>query len=33
MIEFYGKKLNTYRANLHTHSTTSDGKFTPDEVM
>jgi len=33
MIDFYGKKLNTYRANLHTHSTTSDGKFTPDEVM
>ena len=33
MIEFYGKKLNTYRANLHTHSTTSDGKYTPDEVM
>ena len=33
MIEFYGKKLNTYRANLHTHSTTSDGKFAPNEVM
>ena len=33
MIEFYGKKLNAFRANLHTHSTTSDGKFTPDEVM
>ena len=33
MIEFYGKKLNTYRANLHTHSTTSDGKFTPNQVM
>jgi len=32
-IDFYGKKLNTYRANLHTHSTTSDGKFTPDEVL
>ena len=33
MIEFYGKKLNAFRANLHTHSPTSDGKFTPDEVM
>ena len=33
MIEFFGKKLNTYRTNLHTHSTTSDGKYTPDEVM
>ena len=32
-IDFYGKKLNTYRANLHTHSTRSDGKFAPDEVM
>ena len=32
-IDFYGKKLNTYRANLHTHSTRSDGKFTPDEVL
>ena len=31
-IDFYGRKLNTYRANLHTHSTTSDGKFTPNEV-
>ncbi len=33
MIDFYGEKLNTYRANLHTHSTTSDGQFTPDELM
>ena len=32
-IDFYGKILNTYRANLHTHSTRSDGKFTPDEVL
>ena len=33
MIEFYGKTLHTFRANLHTHSTTSDGKLTPNEVM
>lgn len=33
MIDFYGKKLNTYKANLHTHTTTSDGSFSPDEVM
>ncbi len=32
-IDFYGKKLNAYRANLHTHSTRSDGKFTPDEIL
>jgi hypothetical protein len=32
-VDFYGKKLNTYRANLHTHTTNSDGKFTPDEVL
>ena len=32
-IDFYGRTLNTYRANLHTHSTRSDGKFTPDEVL
>jgi len=32
-IDFYGKTLNTCRANLHTHSTRSDGKFTPDEVL
>ena len=32
-IDFYGKTINTYRANLHTHSTRSDGKYTPDEVL
>ena len=32
MIDFYGKQLNAYRANLHAHSTTSDGQFAPDEV-
>ena len=32
-IDFYGRTLNTYRANLHTHSTRSDGKFTPDEIL
>ena len=31
-IDFFGRKLNTYRANLHTHSTLSDGEFTPDQV-
>ena len=25
MIEFYGKTLHTFRANLHTHSRISDG--------
>ena len=31
-IDFFGRKLNTYRANLHTHSTLSDGEFTPNQV-
>ncbi|MDD5699245.1 MAG: CehA/McbA family metallohydrolase [Victivallaceae bacterium] len=26
-IDFYGEKLNVYKANLHMHSTASDGKF------
>ena len=31
-IDFFGRRLNAYRANLHTHTTTSDGKYTPDEI-
>lgn len=30
---FYGKELKEFKANLHTHSTTSDGKLTPEEVV
>ncbi|MDD5728530.1 MAG: CehA/McbA family metallohydrolase [Victivallales bacterium] len=26
-IDFYGEKLNVYKANLHMHSTTSDGRY------
>ena len=33
MIDFYGKKLNVYKANLHTHSTVSDGKYSPQEII
>ncbi len=33
MIDFYGRKLNAYKASLHTHSTNSDGVFTPDKVI
>ncbi|MBR4673074.1 MAG: CehA/McbA family metallohydrolase [Victivallales bacterium] len=33
MIEFYGRKLNAYKASLHTHSTNSDGRFTPEKVI
>lgn len=33
MINYYGKELNAYKASLHTHSTTSDGKFTPAEII
>jgi hypothetical protein len=32
-INFFGKELNTYKANLHTHSTTSDGKYTFQEIV
>ncbi|MBR7108227.1 MAG: CehA/McbA family metallohydrolase [Lentisphaeria bacterium] len=27
------EQLNVYKANLHTHSTTSDGKFSPQEMI
>lgn len=30
---YFGKELNAYRANLHTHTTTSDGQFTPQQVI
>ncbi len=33
MIDFYGRKLQTCKANLHTHSTVSDGRFAPEEVI
>lgn len=32
-MNFYGKELNVYKANLHTHSTTSDGLFTPQQIV
>ena len=32
-MNYYGKELNAYRAALHTHSTTSDGSFTPEEMI
>ncbi len=32
-MNFFGRKLNAYKANLHTHSTTSDGKFEPAQVI
>ena len=32
-INFYGKKLNVYKANLHMHSTSSDGKFSLPELI
>ena len=32
-IDFYGRKLNTYRAALHNHTTNSDGSFTPEELI
>ncbi len=33
MIDFYGNRLNTYKASLHTHSTNSDGSYSPDKVI
>lgn len=33
MIDFYGKKLPVWKANLHTHTTNSDSKFTPEETI
>ena len=32
-IDFYGKNLSAYKANLHTHSTISDGRYTPQEMI
>ena len=32
-MDFYGRKLNSYKANLHTHSTMSDGRFEPAKVI
>ena len=32
-VNYYGQQLKAYRASLHTHSTMSDGKFTPVEVI
>ncbi|MBQ9503115.1 MAG: CehA/McbA family metallohydrolase [Lentisphaeria bacterium] len=32
-IDFYGKDLRVYKSCLHTHSTVSDGRFSPEEVI
>lgn len=32
-INFFGRTLNGYKANLHTHSTNSDGSYSPEEVI
>lgn len=32
-MDFYGRTLQAVKANLHTHSTVSDGKFSPEEVI
>ena len=32
-IDFYGEELNAYKANLHMHSTNSDGKYSPQEIL
>ena len=30
---FYGKNLSVYKVNCHTHTTTSDGFFTPEQIV
>ena len=32
-MDFYGSELPVFRANLHTHSTTSDGMSTPQQAI
>ena len=32
-MNFYGKELNAYKANLHTHTTVSDGLFLPSQIV
>ena len=32
-MNFYGRELPVFRANLHTHSTVSDGQYSPQEVI
>ena len=32
-MNYFGKELTAFKANLHTHSTTSDGKFEPEKVI
>ena len=32
-IDYYGRECNAYKAALHIHSTVSDGKFTPEEII
>ena len=33
MIKFFPEHANWYKGNLHSHTTNSDGAWTPDEVM
>ena len=32
-MNYYGEQRQALRANLHTHSTLSDGKLTPEQVI
>lgn len=32
-MNYFGNELKAFKANLHTHSTTSDGKFEPEKVI
>jgi len=32
-MNFYGQELSAFKANLHTHTTISDGRFTAEEIL
>ena len=32
-MNYFGRELNAYKANLHTHSTRSDGQDAPEDVI
>ena len=33
MIKFFPEHTNWYKGNLHSHTTNSDGAWTPDEAV
>ena len=33
MMKFFSEQAGWYKGNLHTHTTVSDGKYTPEQTM